>query len=343
MRQWARRVLTAAAVAALVAIMTVSGAAGAAPTDADKARARALLNEGYDLMEQGTPKAAIDKFREADGLVHYPITGLSLGRALNASGLLLEASAVLHKTIDDPPKPGEPAPFAQARIDAQDLARKVDAAIPTLVVSVVKAPDDVHVSLDGQPLALVLLGTKMKVNPGAHVVTATGAGVEKRVDIALREGEFNEASLDFSPALPQPGPVVPVPRHEEHPDHSPSTRSGTPWLAWTGFGVGVVGVGVGSVTGALAFGDRSSALNDGCTGGKCPPSAQSAEHGMQTMATISTLAFSVGAAGVVVGIVGLLFPSKASDAQAASARSPSILDRAHLVVGPGTLGVAGEL
>src|ERR1017187_7901209 len=40
---------------ALAAVLGASGLAGAAPTDADKARARALLNQGYDLMEQGDP------------------------------------------------------------------------------------------------------------------------------------------------------------------------------------------------------------------------------------------------------------------------------------------------
>jgi hypothetical protein len=334
MRVWARALLTAVVVAAIAG---ASVPAGAAPTDADKARARALLNEGYDLMEQGLPKAAIDKFREADGLVHYPVTGLSLGRALAASELLIEASAVLHQVAADPPKPGEPPPFTQARKDADDLVKKVDGEIPTLVVRLVSPPSDVHVTLDVQPLAPTLLGTKMKVDPGAHVVIADGGGTEKRSDIALREGEFNEAALDFSaPAAPAGA------TSGASGDHGPApvTSSGSRWLVYAGFGLGAVGLGVGAVTGGLAFSDRNSALNDGCSGGKCPPAAQSDEHAMQTMATVSTIAFAVGAAGVVTGVVALLLPSKRSETGLLPDRQRS---HAHLVLGPGYLGVGGEL
>src|SRR6202043_1198792 len=78
---WVRGALFAGALAAVVG---AGGLARAAPSDADKARARALLNQGYDLMEQGEPKSAVAKFAEADGLVHYPITAPSLARAQSA-------------------------------------------------------------------------------------------------------------------------------------------------------------------------------------------------------------------------------------------------------------------
>jgi hypothetical protein len=337
----------AAALALLVAALAVGRIAGAAPTEADKARARSLLNEGYDLMEKADPQGALEKFVEADNLMHLPVTRLSIARAQSASGKLVQARATLQPLLDEKPKPGEPAAFTQARRDAEDLAARLDVSISTLVVTIVEPPADIAVKLDDQSLPLNQLGVPLKVDPGPHLVVAMGAGLEKRATIKLREGEGNAVTIDFTPPDTAPPPLAPTPATPSKEGARPPTSSGgsgTRWVAWIGFGVGAVGLTVGGIEGGLALSARDRATQEGCQNGKCPPPAQSDEHSSQLSANISTVAFSIGAAGVVAGIVGLLLPAGDHPSQGlnltpARPRGPS----AHLELGPAYLGVSGEM
>jgi hypothetical protein len=335
----------AAALTLLVTALATSRIAGAAPTEADKARARALLNEGYDLMEKADPKTALDKFREADALVHLPITRLSIARAQSAAGQLMLARVTLQPLLDEKPKAGEPAAFTQARRDAEDLAARLDVSIPSIVVTLVSAPPDVFVRLDDHPFQAMQLGLPQKVDPGAHTIVATGGGQDKRAAFTLAEGETRPISLDFTaPDIsppPSTAPVPTAPRKDTEPGRpTPAAHSGTRWLAWAGLGVGAAGLAFGSVEGLMAISARNRATQDGCLDGKCPPPAQSDEHSSQQAATISTVAFSIGAAGVVVGIVGLLLPGGSSTAERPNqARGPN----ARLEIGPAYLGLSGEM
>jgi hypothetical protein len=326
-----------------------SAVAWAEPSNADKARARDLLNEGYDLMERGEPKAAVPKFREADELVHVPVTTLALARALSTSGSLLEARAVLERLAHDAPKPGEPRPFTDARNEGEALAQKLDARIPSIVVTVSHPPADVAVRLDGQPLPLDALGAPRKVNPGGHVVVATGDGREKRVEIALAEAETKDVTVDFGEPA-QPAPAAAAPPAPERPPPAPETPARRPlWYTWVGFGVGVAGLGAGAVAGALALSSRNSAVREGCMGGQCPPAAQTDAHDAQRFAAISTIATGVGLAGVVAGVVGLLTaPSGArSGGEPAPAQQPAPDEargrpHVHVVLAPAFVGGAGD-
>lgn len=340
----------AAALAVLVAVIVTGRIAGAAPTEADKARARALLNEGYDLMEKADPKGALDKFIEADNLMHLPVTRLSIARAQVAAGQLVLARATLQPLLDEKAKPGEPAAFTQARRDAEDLAARLDVSISNLVITLVSPPANVTVKLDDHALPSTQLGVTQRVDPGPHLVVATGGGQEKHATIKLREGESNSVTLDFTP--PEAAPPTPAPSPRVSPteegapaEPAPAPRSGgTRWIAWVGFGIGAAGITVGSVEGALALSARDRATQEGCQNGKCPPPAQSDEHSSQTSANISTVAFVIGAAGVAAGIVGLLLPTGDHPSQGinllpATPRGPT----AHVEVGPGYLGVSGEM
>jgi hypothetical protein len=326
--------------AALVAALATSRLASAAPTptEAEKARARALLNEGYDLMEKADPKTALDRFREADALVHLPITRLSMARAQAAAGQLVMARATLQPLLDEKPKPGEPPAFTQARRDGEDLAARLDVSIPSIVVTLVDPPPDVVVQLDDHPFPGTQLGAPQKTDPGAHTIVAAAGGLQKRASFSLAEGETRNVTLDFTPPdaapPPLPSPVPVAPAHEAPQTAAQAPSSGTRWLAWVGFGVGAVGIGLGSIEGALALSARDRATQEGCQNGKCPPPAQPDEHSSQQSATISTIAFAVGAAGVVTGVVGLLLPGGTSQ----TARSS-----AHLVIGPSYLGLSGDL
>jgi hypothetical protein len=167
----------------------------------------------------------------------------------------------------------------------------------------------------------------------------------------VAEGEIADVLLDFTE--PQP-PTPPTNGQTTAPPTAPplagSHGSRVRWYTYAAFGVGVVGLGFGGVTGALAMSARDAAVRDGCNAGRCPPPAQGDEHNSQNMATFSTIGFAVGLAGVTAGLITLFLPPGGSDSAAAATTSsrgkgppPSNAWHAHLEVGPGFLGVAGDL
>jgi len=89
-------------------------------------------------------------------------------------------------------------------------------------------------------------------------------------------------------------------------DRRPRTSLAT-GLVYGGFGVGIVGLGLGAVTGAMTL-SKANKVDPQCANDICAPAAKSDLDSAKTLGTISTIGFAVGAAGVVAGVVGLLLP-----------------------------------
>ena len=85
-------------------------------------------------------------------------------------------------------------------------------------------------------------------------------------------------------------------------------------------GVGVAGIVVGSVTGALVL-SKKSKVSDGCHAGVCTQSGLDAANSGKSLATVSDIGFGVGIAGLAVGAV--LWLTGGSDASAEHARTPA--------------------
>ena len=79
--------------------------------------------------------------------------------------------------------------------------------------------------------------------------------------------------------------------------------------SWIGFGVGAVGVIVGSITGALAM-VRSDDVATACEYDICnPPDFPLYDAGIG-LAHTTTVSFSIGGAGIAAGVVVLLLSRK---------------------------------
>jgi hypothetical protein len=72
--------------------------------------------------------------------------------------------------------------------------------------------------------------------------------------------------------------------------------------AYAAFGVGAVGIVVGTITGILASGKKGD-LDDACVNKVCPASQQDTIDSGKTLGTVSTVGFVVGAVGAVAGLV----------------------------------------
>lgn len=315
-------------VVALGGAAITPGIVHAAPASADKETARKLMQSGDALFRSGDHAGALSTFRTADKMMNVPSTRLAVALAEEALGQLVEARKHALEAEKMPVQPDEPPAFARARDKARELAESLQKRIPTIEVVVEGVPPGAaHVELDGT--ASASSGAR-EVDPGKHTVRATAPGTrEAREEVTLKEGEKRTVRLalvaEASPTTPETAPTKGAPTQP--------AGSGTSPLVYVGFGIGGVGLVMGSVTGFMTL-SRASKAKSNCVGNECDPAAQSDIDAARTLGTVSTISFGVGLVGAGVGVYGLLRPPTATTPAQGLVVRPW--------VGPGNAGIAGS-
>ncbi len=328
------------AVLAATLFLTASGHAFGQSL-ADRETARSLMDEGDKKRDAGDLKGALKSYEAADAIMKVPTTGLEVARAQVALGMLLEARETLGRVMRTPSKPNEPAPFSAARKAADTLNNDLTGRIPSIQVALTNAPPNQtpQITIDGEAIPPAAASAPRKVNPGAHVVVVKTSAVERRQDVTLAEHETKTITIDLhvEEAPPTPPPVAaPVPTSE---------GSSTPKvLMFGGFGLAIVGVGIGAVTGVMSW-SKTSELKDACPNNQCPASKQDELDSARTLGNISNVAFIAGGVGAAVGVVGLLMSGNDEKETAAGpAKHPTSAfapEHVRAVLGPSYVGVAG--
>jgi hypothetical protein len=240
-----------------------------------------------------------------------------------------------------------PACPALVRDDCVQRLSEIESVMPTLVFAVKDAAGEdvvgVHVTIDGAPVAVDVSGAPMAMDPGVHGFTFVAEGARPVVKtFVVREGEHDrlERIVFADLHVPPGGPVA-------LPPPTSSTATTSTWnpqkTAAVALGAaGVVGIVVGSVTGALSFGAWSSSQSDcGTNTSACAnrPQALSDRSSAVTDATLSDVGFVAGglllAAGVVVYLTA---PSHASTSSGSLTLAPSFA----AAPGGGALGLTGR-
>ena len=315
--------------------------ASAGPSPQQKELARDLMQKGYAARGAHDLKVALESFKGADDIMHVPTTGFEVGRSQADLGLLVEAHETLLEVMRLQEKPGEPQAFREARGYAKVLDQQLVPRIPQLRISVSGAPSPT-VNVDGTDLPEGALLVPYKVDPGHHVVSAKSGAATGRTETDVGEGEVKDVwvTLQAAPASAPvaPPPLAPVVPNSAEPEATPAHRGFGP-LAWAGFGVAVLGVGVGAVTGVMTLSDKSSIASQ-CNGSLCPPSTYDKMDSANMLATVSTVAFAVGGAGAAVGLAAWFFGWGVDPPSSAPASGQAV----HIEprIGLGTAGVAGS-
>jgi hypothetical protein len=270
--------------------------------------------------------------------MHVTTTGLEVARTQAALGKLLEARESLLRVLRIPPKANDPAPFVAARKSAEQMSEELGPRIPSITVAYahVESGRTPELTFDGEPVPAAAASAPRKVNPGAHVVVAKLGDVERREEVRVAEKENRTVTLDFAPA---PAEVASLEGGAPAADAGAPSGAGpstSKLLLFGGFGVGIVGIGVGSVTGLMSI-SKIDDVKAHCPNGVCPPEQRSDLDSGRSLGTVATIAFVVGGAGVAAGVVGLILSGKQK------AHAPETQARAHMrpVVGPTWLGLDG--
>ena len=200
---------------------------------------------------------------------------------------------------------------AMIRTDCDDYSRKIEAALPSVIVRVTAdGGNDVpsaSVTVDGAPVALD--GRPIELDPGTHAIASTARGYETATaEIVVQEGVKNRTVLLELKAIAAPV-VVMAPPKELGKSKQPTTGT---WVATGVLGAtAVAGLAVFAGMG-LSGNGRYDDLKEQCAG-RC---ASADVDKLRTRYLVADVGLVVGvAAAVAAGAVLALGPRKARSAE----------------------------
>ncbi|MDB4943764.1 MAG: hypothetical protein JWP97_3298 [Labilithrix sp.] len=261
----------------------------------DPAAAREQVKLGYMLAQEGRCEEAIPHFLESLKLDAKAITLINLASCEEKTSRLSDA---LGHWVDARSR-AQAEGNAAIEAEAEKRAKALEPKLAKLTVTVPSAPPGAEVMRDGVALGPASLGVALPVSPGAHTLVVHAADREDTTTtVTLGEGETKRVTLALGAAKKRAAAPASGSAREATGGVSP--------LVWAGFGAALVGVGVGTVTGLMAFGKASTADAE-CPDDVCTPKGMDAVDAGRTLGTISTISFIAGGAFAAVGLYGLTF------------------------------------
>ena len=308
-------------------------------SDEERAGARAAANQGADDFDQGKWAEAVDMFSRAEAIVHSPIHLSYIARAQLKLGHWVEAYELFNRIKREQPTPPVPAPVASAIADATKQLAKLDEEMPSVSLNV-KGADakTVTVTMDGVAVPNALLGLYHPVNPGVHRFRATSASASSN-EVTVDVKPSSRQSVDLAvTALGATPPVAALPAATtpattsptatpagtsseptapaEPPASTDSSGKGLRIGGYVALGVGVVGVGLGTVF-LLSASSKQKQGDDAfnaCGGKSCPLSERGPVDALDSSAasgrTLAFTSFVVGGIGAATGITLLVLAGK---------------------------------
>jgi hypothetical protein len=325
-----------------------------AVSDVERAGARAAANQGADAFDQGKWAEAVELFGRAEALVHSPIHLSYIARAQLKLGHWVEAYELFNRIKREPLEAPVSTAAANAVADANRQLSTLDAQLPYITLEV-KGVDTqgVTVTMDGTTVPSALIGVSHPVNPGPHkfrASSATQTSSEETVDV--KPAARQTVELVLAPNAAAAPPVAPVAAAAATPAAAPATPPPEPASSSSGsglraggyvaLGVGVVGVGLGTVFLLSAHSKQkdADAAFDACGGKSCSGAdragVDSLDSKVATSKTLSLTSFIVGGAALATGATLLVLSGKQK-----SEPTAQVAPRLQPWVGYRSLGLSG--
>jgi hypothetical protein len=318
-----------------------------AQSDEQRAGARTLATEGAQAFNEGRFKEAVDLFTKAESLMHAPPHLLFAARAHAKLGQFVRAREAYMKIVKEQLSPNAPQAFRDAQAAAEEERKQVEPHIGRLTVRVegAEGAKDLVVAVDGQPISSVLIGVPQPTDPGDHTVTATATGFKATpVTASLKDAGQAAVSIKMevdptaaaptsAPATAVPGGTVPL--VSTAPTGSPPSDSGTTGGAdglrlgsYIGFGVGAVGLALGTVfvlksASKRKDADSAAAQFVSCDASGCVATVEGAkkvdalDSEARSAKTIGIVGYVVGGLGVATGVTLFVLSNKKDESKSA--------------------------
>ena len=313
------RSLRRASTLAVITVSLLASVDARAEVTEEKAEAQGLFDIGKKLMLEGKFEEACPKL--ADSLRIDPAIGTmlfladcyeSVGRTASAWAEFREAQAVAARQMD-----------LRERV-ARDRANALEGRLTKLVIIVSSpAAADLRVKRDGLDVGEALWGAAIAVDPGVHAISVSApnkkdwttsvtmglAGSPSSVTVPLLE----DALVASAPVNPAPAPAYTLP---PEPRNAGQTQR---LLGISLASVGVLGIGIGTVTGLLAKSKLDASNSGHCEKATnyCDAQGLGMRNTALTEATISTFTVGLGLAALVGG-AALYFTAPKRDATVVS-------------------------
>jgi hypothetical protein len=293
-------------------LLTASGVAVA-----DPAAAEALFQQGRRALEAGDLDAACEKFEASLTLEASSGTQLNLAACRAKQGRNATAWAHFVAAERLAAKQGR----ADHQLEATERARALEVGLSYLTIRVSQPAVGLVVTRNGQHVSAGSFGVKIPVDPGRFVIEASARGFVPVRRLVMVGPRSDHQVVDLPPLLPAAPAAASAPSAAPAPTEArpPAAAAGSNTATWIAGGVGLMGLGIGGVFGALALSSDASArraCGDRTT--NCPRDALAHAETRDRQALIATLGVSVGLAGTAVATWLILSGANTSNAQTAA-------------------------
>jgi serine/threonine-protein kinase len=308
------RLARSTAVACGCVVAAESGAHAQASAET-KAAAEALFQQGKKAMAAGDFAAACPKFSSSQQLDPGIGTLLNLANCYEKSGRVASAWATFKEVITAAAAAGQTAREKEARARAAALE-------PRLPQLIIRAPSGevagiTEVKRDGVPLVPSAWGVPLPVDPGEHLIEASGPRHKpwsQRVTLVESKATTVDVpSLEPDRPAPNVEAAAPADASTAHatskmgePSLVPtrptdeSAGTGQKWTAVAVGGAGLVALGIGTGIAAHA---KSKYDDASCTGNVCQPSGYDDRKDAISSAKTATIVSSLGLVALAGGVV----------------------------------------
>jgi hypothetical protein len=325
-----RKTLRFLSIVTLISLGSSLPSSWAAPSSDDRVQATALFKEGRRLMQIQQFAQACEKFEASQKLDPGGGTLLNLASCHEKIGKIATAWTEFSEALGIAKRDGRNERIKLASQHIADLEPKLP-KIRILVPSKHRL-EGLEIKRDGSVVFAAAWGSAIPVDMGTHNITATAPGYKSwasSVEIE-KNGQLKDVEI---PMLTKEEAVLPPPTTTAASSSAPplastvapptapppSSGNGQAVLGWVLGGVGVIGLGVGSVFGLRAISKRSES-NKGCSPSFCSESSVSFNNQAKSAADISTISMGVGLVSLGVGIVLLLTNNPTPSSESATLR-----------------------
>jgi hypothetical protein len=293
---------------------------------------------------EGRWQDTVDLFDRAEALIDAPTHLLYSARAHAKLHHYIKARELYLRITRQQLAADAPKAFVKAQASALQELKDVEPHIGQLTITV-RGPDPkvAQVTLDGNAVHSALIGVARPIDPGEHQVHAQAPGFGPQTKkITVDDGGKVSVTLELAlgattavePAPPGAAPpsqaILPPPGGGAAPTPDAASTNGPNTqriAAYVAFGVGAVGLGVGTAFGLSSKSKRSQADDafqqcggeTGCMNDN--PLAQqvsSLDDSARTHKTISIVGFVAGGLGVGAGVALFVLSRRHDDAPASS-------------------------